>query len=823
MKKRTKIKSFWHLVGAAFALVLIIAAVPFYAKADNTLSLSGDATYTNAQLSGYTEIDLNGHHLTVSDNFTTSATIMLGTEGTLTVNGNLTTSGYISCGERSKIEVSGNYTLKGNQLYLQDTCNIVIEKDFILTDNGWGFSYSSSTVVIGGNLIYRSSEDSTLSCRIKLSGDVTQESESGKLVLGDLIFCGTKTQTISVQSNCYIDYISATNAALVLDGPLYGNTSITWGDLKSDLTIKTTDKAEFADWALNGHKLTVDGDMNVKSHIYCGDKGELIVTGNYSQRGGQLSTGDTCTITIGKNMSITGNSNPYGSSSTVTVGGDFIYDSSQIGTMCKTKVAGNISQGQESAAICFEELILIGSKKQTITLQSGSSIGAISATNSDIVLDAVLSGSDYYSFKLKSDLTLSTTENTEFGDMSLDGYKLNVLGDMRVAGILRCNDKSGLNVSGSYVQTKGSFYPGKSNTISVAKDMVFEKGTSMSQSANSESMITVGGSFKYESAQNGSADVLSVGDDFTMSADDAKFTIVKLILPTKGSKVNFTKGSATTIELASAKSQYTFSPENCYKTLIAVSTVTFDANEGTVSPKSKTLKTESAYGELPTPAEDGWVFAGWYTAPDGGTKVTADTVVKEVENSTLYAHWTAESPWEYVEGYDCKWYEFAGKSYWYEGGWLQGTYTDPNGVIGDGTVRGREIYDAASNGWYWLDACYDGAKAVGKEVWMPYIYQNEASWDDATMTTVAYESDPGMGEFVLQSMRNHTGKWVRYDENGAMLKGWVTISGELAKIYPKQAGNAYYYDNRTGLMAKGYITIDGVNHYFDEITGVLQW
>ena len=36
-------------------------------------------------------------------------------------------------------------------------------------------------------------------------------------------------------------------------------------------------------------------------------------------------------------------------------------------------------------------------------------------------------------------------------------------------------------------------------------------------------------------------------------------------------------------------------------------------------------------------------------------------------------------------------------------------------------------------------------------------------------------------------------------ENGKMLKGWVTITGELAKLYPKQNGNTYYYDNRTGL------------------------
>ena len=79
-----------------------------------------------------------------------------------------------------------------------------------------------------------------------------------------------------------------------------------------------------------------------------------------------------------------------------------------------------------------------------------------------------------------------------------------------------------------------------------------------------------------------------------------------------------------------------------------------------------------------------------------------------------------------------------------------------------------------------------------------------------------------MGDQVYKTMKEGKGKWVRYDENGRMLKGWVTISGELARIYPKQKGNTYYYDNRTGLMAKGKTVIGGKTYYFDEVTGVLK-
>ncbi len=175
-----------------------------------------------------------------------------------------------------------------------------------------------------------------------------------------------------------------------------------------------------------------------------------------------------------------------------------------------------------------------------------------------------------------------------------------------------------------------------------------------------------------------------------------------------------------------------------------------------------------------------------------------------------------------VEWLDRQWRVVEGKSYWYEKGVKQGTYSDPKGVIGDGTVRGREIYDPASNAWYWLDSVYDGAKAVGKEVWIPYIYQDEKKWDDAEIRSNANASDPGMRDQAYKAIKEGYGKWVRYDENGKMMKGWVTISGGLALIYPKQRGNVYYYDNKTGLMAKGRTVIDGKTYHFDEVTGVLK-
>lgn len=114
---------------------------------------------------------------------------------------------------------------------------------------------------------------------------------------------------------------------------------------------------------------------------------------------------------------------------------------------------------------------------------------------------------------------------------------------------------------------------------------------------------------------------------------------------------------------------------------------------------------------------------------------------------------------------DCQWLHTEVGDYWYEGGIRQGT-----------EGRGKEIYDLASDAWYWLDAVDNGKKAVSKDV-----YQ---------------ESDGG--------------KWVRYDADGHMIKGWDT-----------QGVDRFYFDPVTGAMAKGVVMIDGIRYWFDSRTGAL--
>lgn len=78
-----------------------------------------------------------------------------------------------------------------------------------------------------------------------------------------------------------------------------------------------------------------------------------------------------------------------------------------------------------------------------------------------------------------------------------------------------------------------------------------------------------------------------------------------------------------------------------------VRTVTFDPNGGECSENPWHVENGFAYnkfGTLPSATKDGYTFGGWYTANDGGTKVTGDTIVQsESSDITLYAHWIGAS------------------------------------------------------------------------------------------------------------------------------------------------------------------------------------
>lgn len=67
-------------------------------------------------------------------------------------------------------------------------------------------------------------------------------------------------------------------------------------------------------------------------------------------------------------------------------------------------------------------------------------------------------------------------------------------------------------------------------------------------------------------------------------------------------------------------------------------TITFDANDGTVTLATAQTKTDGKLASLPNPTRSGYTFDGWFTAASGGTMITTNTPF--VADATIYAQWT---------------------------------------------------------------------------------------------------------------------------------------------------------------------------------------
>ena len=298
---------------------------------------------------------------------------------------------------------------------------------------------------------------------------------------------------------------------------------------------------------------------------------------------------------------------------------------------------------------------------------------------------------------------------------------------------------------------------------------------------------------------------------FEMPAADvtvaAQFTVVKYGIEVKvegegtvtftdDGETRFAEGTEVTANIKPKGTTYVLT-EAMYYVGNTGENITKAVNDGggeyTFTMPANQVKIEATFGEAPSTepetrtahgaAEKTTITAmAVFTCTDKNCASAqfVDATVKQTSGVTTAA--VNFNGKDYTAKYGEKngWVEENGKKYWYEKGVKQGT-----------EGRGKEIYDPDSDAWYWLDAVQGGAMTVNKDV-----YQESAAgqWADKP---------------------DGTGKWVRYDENGHMVKGWQTTDK-----------GTYYFDLITGAMAKGTGDIDGVPCAFDQYTGIAldgQW
>ena len=284
-----------------------------------------------------------------------------------------------------------------------------------------------------------------------------------------------------------------------------------------------------------------------------------------------------------------------------------------------------------------------------------------------------------------------------------------------------------------------------------------------------------------------------------MGKDGSKTTPVSLsatksldFVNTTGNAKNITKYFGVWIAGSFGKTYSNQAKATCTVTPASVTyPVTFNANGGTVSTKSKNVTIGKTYGTLPTPTRTGYDFDGWYTQKTDGTEVKNTTSVGTNPPTTLYAHWIAK---KYTVTLDAN------------GGTVSmasrtATYGSKYPALPDATRTGGYTFD----GWY--TQITDGTKVDDNTtVTTAADHTLYAHWH-LTPAQAPYNvkltMDPTTGVYgepIFHRVRydsndKHTKKetWYACDENG---DNGIPITDENGKpTYPKTptAGVHYYY------------------------------
>ncbi len=233
---------------------------------------------------------------------------------------------------------------------------------------------------------------------------------------------------------------------------------------------------------------------------------------------------------------------------------------------------------------------------------------------------------------------------------------------------------------------------------------------------------------------------------------------------------------------------------NEYKLYFDVNTPAGAVTEAECDTAPIDVKYDNAVGTLPVASLEGYDFVGWFTAD--GTEITASTVYKTVDNTTVYAKWD-------VKDYTIIIDEDAGVAV------PDGSYTIESGVIPDATTRTGytfshwEVKESVGN-WVAGTVLNPGDSAVGKYGDVSI----KAIWT-ANNYTVTFEGNPSEGT-VSQPVLDKTSITVTYDSvlniketlpvatrTGYNFLGWYTEAegGEKvteANVYTVDGNSTYY-------------------------------
>jgi len=182
--------------------------------------------------------------------------------------------------------------------------------------------------------------------------------------------------------------------------------------------------------------------------------------------------------------------------------------------------------------------------------------------------------------------------------------------------------------------------------------------------------------------------------------------------------------------------------------------VTFDTNYGAGSENLQ-KDYDSALGALPVPKRDGYAFVGWFTAKEGGNRITEETIVSG--DVTYYAHWVI-SP-----------YVFEGDVNWF----LEGDGIWRSGKIENNQMCSMKmtLTNACNVSFAWKSSCEGLVKGN------PYDYRS-FEIDGIQRDFICGESNWQEKIYEVKGNGEHTLEWIfQKDEDGSEGEDCAWIRG----------------------------------------------
>ncbi len=255
---------------------------------------------------------------------------------------------------------------------------------------------------------------------------------------------------------------------------------------------------------------------------------------------------------------------------------------------------------------------------------------------------------------------------------------------------------------------------------------------------------------------------------------------------------------------------------NTFKVLPSTYTVTYNSNGcgNDCNPKTKTVTYGEEYGELCTINKTGYKFSGWYTATNGGTKITSSSTYNIESDQTLYARCsaktvnvtfnkndgsgeTASQSFTYGASGNRFGYNTDGSYKWGSSGqfgsWDRSGYTLKGwSTSSNASSATYSTYSGVADGWINSNSPSITLYAVWKAKTVNVTFnKNDGSGETASQSFTYGASGNRFGYNTDGSYKwGSSGQFGSWDRSGYTLKGWSTSSNASSATYSTYSGVA---------------------------------